>query len=66
MGVDQALACSVVGAPATVQRGLEAFVERHRPDELMVTANVFEHAARLRSFELVAAALQQLGVAAPV
>jgi alkanesulfonate monooxygenase SsuD/methylene tetrahydromethanopterin reductase-like flavin-dependent oxidoreductase (luciferase family) len=66
MGVDQALACSVVGAPATVQRGLEAFVERHRPDELMVTANVFEHAARLRSFELVAGALRQLRVAAPV
>ena len=66
MGVDQALACSVVGAPANVQRGIEAFVERHRPDELMVTANVFDHAARLRSFELVAGALRQLRVAAPV
>jgi len=54
MGVDQALACAVIGAPQTVRRGIEAFVERHRPDELLLTANVFDHAARLRSFELAA------------
>ena len=54
MGVDQALACAVIGAPETVRRGIAAFVERHRPDELMLTANVFDHAARLRSFELAA------------
>jgi hypothetical protein len=27
-------------------------VEKHRPDELLLTANIFEHAARVRSFEL--------------
>jgi len=53
-GVDQALACAVIGSPATVRRGLDEFIARHRPDELMLTANVFDHAARLRSFELVA------------
>jgi len=53
-GVDRALACAVVGSPATVERGMEAFVARHRPDELMLTANIFDHAARLRSFELAA------------
>ncbi len=58
-GVDRALACAVVGAPATVARGVEAFIERHRPDELMLTANVFDHAARLRSFELAAGVLGQ-------
>ena len=52
--VDQALACAVIGSPETVQHGIEAFIEQHQPDELMVTANVFDHAARLRSFELVA------------
>jgi alkanesulfonate monooxygenase SsuD/methylene tetrahydromethanopterin reductase-like flavin-dependent oxidoreductase (luciferase family) len=57
MGVDQALACAVIGAPETVRRGVAAFVERHRPDELMLTANVFDHAARLRSFELAAGLL---------
>jgi len=63
MGVDQALACAVIGAPATVQRGIGEFVARHRPDELMLTANVFDHAARLRSFELAAEVMGQLGTA---
>jgi len=51
-GVDDALACAVVGAPDTVRAGMHAFVEQHRPDELMLTANIFDHAARLRSFAL--------------
>jgi alkanesulfonate monooxygenase SsuD/methylene tetrahydromethanopterin reductase-like flavin-dependent oxidoreductase (luciferase family) len=51
-GVDAALACAVVGAPDTVRAGMRAFVQTHRPDELLLTANVFDHAARLRSFAL--------------
>jgi luciferase family oxidoreductase group 1 len=50
--VDRALACAVVGAPRTVKEGIAAFVERHQPDELILTANVFDHALRVRSFEL--------------
>ncbi|ANB17549.1 LLM class flavin-dependent oxidoreductase [Dokdonella koreensis] len=52
LGVEQALACSVVGDPDTVRDGLRAFIERHRPDELMLTANIYDHAARRRSFEI--------------
>ena len=52
--IDRALACSVVGAPATVREGIAAFVDRHRPDELLLTANIFDHGARMRSFELAA------------
>jgi len=52
IGVDAALSCAVIGAPATVRAGMRAFVDRHRPDELLLTANVFDHAARLRSFAL--------------
>src|SRR5699024_8310897 len=52
--IEQALACSVVGSPDTVQAGIEAFIERHQPDELIVTNNIFEHAARVRSFEILA------------
>lgn len=55
IGVEQALACSVVGDPDQVRTGLAAFVERHRPDELMLTANVYDHAARKRSFEIAMA-----------
>jgi len=58
--VEHALACAVVGGPATVEAGLAAFIERHRPDELMLTANIFDHAARLHSFELAAGARERL------
>ena len=51
-GVDSALSCAVVGAPETVATGIRAFVGAHHPDELLLTANVFDHAARLRSFAL--------------
>jgi alkanesulfonate monooxygenase SsuD/methylene tetrahydromethanopterin reductase-like flavin-dependent oxidoreductase (luciferase family) len=51
LGVDAALACAVVGSDATVRRGLREFVDRHRPDELLLTANIFDHAARRDSFE---------------
>ncbi len=56
--VEQALACAVVGAPATLREGIAAFVALHRPDELMLTANVFDHRARLHSFALAAEACQ--------
>ncbi len=58
-GVERALACTVLGDAAQVVRGLEAFVQRHRPDELMFTANIYDHQARLRSFEIAAKAWQQ-------
>jgi luciferase family oxidoreductase group 1 len=52
--LDRVFACSVAGSPATVRRGIEAFVRRNEPDELMVTGQIFDHAARLRSFEIAA------------
>ena len=52
--LDQALACSAVGAPETVRRGVEDFVSRTGADELIVTSQIYDHAARLRSYELLA------------
>jgi luciferase family oxidoreductase group 1 len=52
--VGHALREAVVGSRATVQRGLENFLQRTGVDELLVTAAIYDHAARLRSFELVA------------
>jgi alkanesulfonate monooxygenase SsuD/methylene tetrahydromethanopterin reductase-like flavin-dependent oxidoreductase (luciferase family) len=52
--LDDALSCAVVGGPDTVRRGLDEFVNRTGADELMVTANIFDHAKRKRSFEIVA------------
>ncbi len=58
---DQALSCSVAGAPDTVRQGLAAFIARHRPDELILTGQIHDHAARLRSFEIAAGAMAELG-----
>lgn len=55
--IDQALACSAVGSPSTVAAWVTAFVERHRPDELIVTANIHDPDARLRSYALAMQAL---------
>jgi luciferase family oxidoreductase group 1 len=53
--IAQALSSSAVGSRDTVRRGLEAFISRTGADELIVTSQIFDHAARLRSFEITAA-----------
>jgi alkanesulfonate monooxygenase SsuD/methylene tetrahydromethanopterin reductase-like flavin-dependent oxidoreductase (luciferase family) len=47
-------ACSAVGSAETVRRGLEEFAARTGTDEIMVASHIYDHAARLRSFELTA------------
>jgi luciferase family oxidoreductase group 1 len=49
-----ALGSAVVGGPDTVGRGLDEFVNRTGAEELMVTGNIFDHAKRKRSFEIIA------------
>jgi luciferase family oxidoreductase group 1 len=48
------LARSIVGSPDTVRAGLEALVKETGADELIVVSDVYDHATRLRSFELIA------------
>jgi luciferase family oxidoreductase group 1 len=52
--LDQALGRAIVGSPDTVRRGLRAFAAETGADELMITSQIFDHDARLRSFEIVA------------
>jgi luciferase family oxidoreductase group 1 len=59
-GADHMLSCAVVGSPETVRDGLQDFIMRTGVDEVMVTAHIYDHAARLRSFEIVAAAREAL------
>ena len=54
--VSRMLACSFVGSPGTVRRELERFVETTGADELMAASAIHDHAARLRSYELLAGA----------
>jgi luciferase family oxidoreductase group 1 len=60
-GVEHALRYSFVGAPATVERGLRAFIAATRPDEVIVTAHLAEHSARVRSLTLLAGMVSGLG-----
>jgi len=61
--LDDALACSVVGGPDTVRHGLQAFIASTGADELMVTAQIFDHDARKRSFAILAEVHRELTAA---
>lgn len=52
--LDHVLSCSAIGAPDTVAAQLKAFIAHTRADELMITSNMYDHAARLRSYEITA------------
>jgi luciferase family oxidoreductase group 1 len=58
--LDSVLSCAAIGSPATVREGLEAFIARTGADELMITCNMFDHAARLRSYEIASQLREQL------
>lgn len=51
--LQQALSCAVVGSLDTVKAGLDAFIARTGADELMIAAQVFDHAERVKSYELI-------------
>lgn len=48
------LSCSFVGSPKTVESALKQFIDKTSIDELMVSSAIYDHAARLRSYELLA------------
>jgi alkanesulfonate monooxygenase SsuD/methylene tetrahydromethanopterin reductase-like flavin-dependent oxidoreductase (luciferase family) len=52
--LDQVLSCAAIGSPATVRREIEAFLARTGADELIIASMIFDHAARLRSYEITA------------
>jgi luciferase family oxidoreductase group 1 len=62
----ETLAVSAVGSPETVARGLQNLIDEARPDELIMTVHIYDHKARLRSFELVAGLHTRLKSPAPV
>ena len=55
--IDNVLSCSAIGSPARVREQVEAFVARTGADELMITSSIYDHQARLRSYELLAECL---------
>jgi alkanesulfonate monooxygenase SsuD/methylene tetrahydromethanopterin reductase-like flavin-dependent oxidoreductase (luciferase family) len=59
--VERSLAVSFVGTPDTIVSGLAPFIDALKPDELMITAHIYDQAARLRSIELIAQVRDLLG-----
>ncbi|XXF79646.1 LLM class flavin-dependent oxidoreductase [Myxococcaceae bacterium GXIMD 01537] len=58
--LEHTLAYSAIGSPETVRRGIESFIQRTGADEVIITGQIFDHAARLRSFEIAAQVREQL------
>ena len=52
--LDQVLSCSAIGSGDMVKLKLDAFIEQTGADELMITSQIFDHSARLRSYEITA------------
>lgn len=50
--VARALSCAFVGSADTITPRLRAFIDHTRADEVMISGQIFDHAARLRSFEI--------------
>jgi luciferase family oxidoreductase group 1 len=63
VSIRRALRCAFVGSKQTVRDQALAFIEQHRPDELMLTSMTYDHAARLRSFEIAAQVRDELAAA---
>jgi luciferase family oxidoreductase group 1 len=61
--LDSVLSCTAIGSPATVREGLQAFIARTGADELMITSQMFDHRARLRSYEIASQARRELAIA---
>jgi luciferase family oxidoreductase group 1 len=58
--VMERMTCSAIGNPETVRRRLAQLLERTAADEIIGTAQIYDHAARLRSFEIAAEILRKL------
>jgi alkanesulfonate monooxygenase SsuD/methylene tetrahydromethanopterin reductase-like flavin-dependent oxidoreductase (luciferase family) len=52
--LDEILTCSAIGSPDTVKGVLKDFIEQTGADELMITSMIYDHKARLRSYEITA------------
>jgi alkanesulfonate monooxygenase SsuD/methylene tetrahydromethanopterin reductase-like flavin-dependent oxidoreductase (luciferase family) len=57
--VDARLGGSIIGSGATVKKNLARILNQTKADELMINAMIYDHASRLRSYEIVARVWQE-------
>jgi luciferase family oxidoreductase group 1 len=63
LGLAQMLSYSIVGSPLVVTRGLEHVVAQTAADEIIVASQIYDHAARLRSYEIAIHAAESVSLA---
>ncbi|MGN6788744.1 MAG: LLM class flavin-dependent oxidoreductase [Rhodanobacteraceae bacterium] len=56
--LEHVLSCSAIGSSGTVAEAINAFIARTGADEIILTSNMYDHAARLRSIEIVAGMIE--------
>ena len=59
--LEHVFSSALVGSASTVQRGLTEFLDRTAADEIIISGQIYDHGARLRSFELIAELRQSPG-----
>lgn len=60
MLLDSVLSCAAIGTKETVRAGLQGFMDRTGVQEVIVASGIYDHAARLRSYEIAAEAAREL------
>ena len=55
---DQRLKYSFVGGPITIKKNIESFLKQTQVEEIMVVSHIYEHSARLRSYEILSSLSQ--------
>ena len=58
--VRERMRCAAIGSPETVERRLRELLAETEADEIIATAQIYDHGARLRSFEIAAEILKRL------
>ncbi|HAK50908.1 MAG TPA: alkane 1-monooxygenase [Gammaproteobacteria bacterium] len=58
--LDNTPRCAAFGDVNEIKEGMAAFIKEHNADELILASSVFDHQARLRSYEITMEAAQQL------
>lgn len=58
--LEQVLPCTATGSRVTVLKSLKAFIHKTGADELMITSQIFDHTARLYSYEITASICEEL------
>lgn len=63
--IQNMMAYTFIGSPTTVKPRLERFIQQSGVDELMITTNLYDHEARLNSFQLAAQLMNDIAVSTP-